>query len=73
MTNLAAAKKQENSTVEAKKTQTDEPQFSKEQIFASARYGNCRDLVDALLNDKEKYTFEMVDKLIEKYKKGQVK
>lgn len=70
---MAAAKKQENSTAEAKKKQTAEPQFSKEQIVASARYENCRDLVDALLDDEKKYTFEMVDKMIEKYKKGQVK
>lgn len=70
---MAAAKKQENSAEEAEKVQIAKTQFSKEQIVASARYGNCRDLVDALLDDEKKYTFEMVDKLIEKYKKGQVK
>lgn len=68
---MAAAKKKETDAIV--KIQTAEPQFDKEQIVASARYGNQRDLVEALLEDGKKYTFEMVDKMIEKYKKGQVK
>lgn len=68
---MAAAKKRATSATAS--VQTAEPQFSKEQIVASARYRNHRDLVDALLDDKKKYTFETVDKMIEKYKKGQVK
>lgn len=68
---MAAAKKRATSAITS--VQTAEPQFSKEQIVASARYRNHRDLVDALLDDKKKYTFETVDKMIEKYKKGQVK
>lgn len=47
--------------------------FSKEQILVSERYCNKRDLVDALLDDKKKYTLETVDNMIEKYMKGQVK
>lgn len=47
--------------------------FNKEQILASKRYCNKKDLVDALLDDKKKYTLETVDSLIEKYMKGQVK
>ena len=57
----------------SEKTEQIEQQFSKEQILASARYANRRDLVDALLDKDKSYTFETVDNMIEKYKKGQVK
>lgn len=67
---MAAAKKRITATAVAQDT---EPQFSKEQIAISEKYRNQRDLVDALLDDKKKYTFETVDNLIENYKKGQVK
>nr|DAZ41857.1 MAG TPA: hypothetical protein [Caudoviricetes sp.] len=50
-----------------------EPKFSKEQVLAAAKYRENRDLVDALLDDGEKYTLEQVDKMIEDYKKGMVK
>ena len=53
--------------------QTAEQEFSKEQIVAAVKYRDKRDLVDALLDDKKKYTFETVDNLIEKYMKGKVK
>ena len=55
------------------KTEQNEQKFSKEQILASARYANRRDLVDALLDKDKSYTFETVDNMIEKYKKVQVK
>lgn len=55
------------------KTEQNEQKFSKEQILASARYANRRDLVDALLDKDKSYTFETVDNMIEKYKKGWVK
>lgn len=55
------------------KTEQNEQKFSKEQILASARCANRRDLVDALLDKDKSYTFETVDNMIEKYKKGQVK
>ena len=55
------------------KTEQNEQKFSKEQILASARYANRSDLVDALLDKDKSYTFETVDNMIEKYKKGQVK
>lgn len=67
---MAARKTATTGTV-AKSEQT-EPVFSKEQILASDRYANRRDLVDALLENKS-YTLETVDNLIEKYMKGQVK
>lgn len=68
---MAAAKKRESRTENV--VHGTEPKFSKEQIAISEKYHNQRDLVDALLDDKKKYTFETVDNLIENYKKGQVK
>ena len=47
--------------------------YSKEQILASARFANRRDLVDALLDEDKSYTMKTVDNLVEKYMKGQVK
>ena len=49
------------------------PTFGREQILASARYADRRDLVDALLEEDKVYTIETVDNLIDKYMKGQVK
>lgn len=67
-----AARKTATTGTDAKSEQT-EPMFSKEQILASDRYANRRDLVDALLDTDKSYTLETVDNLIEKYMKGQVK
>lgn len=50
-----------------------EQKFSKEQILASAKYANKRDLVDALLTNSEKYTMEEIDKKISNYLEGKVK
>jgi hypothetical protein len=67
-----AARKTATTEAVAKSEQT-EPVFSKEQILASDRYANRRDLVDALLDTDKSYTLKTVDNLIEKYMKGQVK
>lgn len=48
-------------------------EFTKEQILASSRYRNRRDLVDALLDKDKKYTIEAVDKAINDFMKGKVK
>lgn len=66
-----AARKTATTGTAARSEQT-EPMFSKEQILASTRFANRRDLVDALLEDKS-YTMKTVDNLVEKYMKGQVK
>ena len=60
---MAATRKNTGSA----KTEQTEQKFSKEQILASARYANRRDLVDALLDKDKSYTFETVDNMIEKY------
>mgnify|MGYP000754923800 FL=1 len=57
----------------AARSEQTEPMFSKEQILASARFANRRDLVDALLDEDKSYTMKTVDNLVEKYMKGQVK
>ena len=44
--------------------------YSKEQLAASKKYANQRDLISVLLVDGKSYTFDEVDALIEKYKKG---
>ena len=63
-----AARKTATTGTAARSEQT-EPMFSKEQILASARFANRRDLVDALLDEDKSYTM----KTVEKYMKGQVK
>ena len=64
-----AAKKTATGT--AARSEQTEPMFSKEQILASARFANRRDLVDALLDEDKRYTMKPVDNLAEKYMKGQ--
>ncbi|MDL2301329.1 hypothetical protein LJC58_03135 [Lachnospiraceae bacterium OttesenSCG-928-D06] len=66
-----AAKKATNA--ETVQTTAEPIQFSKEQILASAKFANRRDLVDALLDEKGKYTMEQVDELVNSFLKGKVK
>lgn len=47
--------------------------YKKEQLVASKRYANRRDIIMALLEDGKAYTLNEVDGLIEKYMKGKVK
>ncbi len=67
---MAVDKKKESG---AEKVNRAEMLFSKEQIAASEKYFGQRDLVEALLDSRKKYTLETVDNLIERYRKGQVK
>ena len=46
--------------------------YKKEQLVASKRYANRRDIIMALLEDGKAYTLNEVDGLIEKYMKGKV-
>ena len=46
--------------------------YTKEQLAASKRYANRRDLIRALLEDGKAYTLKEADALIEKYMKGKV-
>ena len=54
--------------VKAKK----EAKYKKDQILTSAKYASKKDVLNALLDDKE-YTLQEVDNLIEKFMKGKVK
>lgn len=47
--------------------------FTKEQILASKKYSNRRDVLGAILKDDKTYTLEQVDSLLEKFMKGKVK
>lgn len=48
-------------------------EFTKEQILASEKYQNRKDIAEALLDEKKLYTTETVDKMIETFMKGEVK
>jgi hypothetical protein len=47
--------------------------YSKEQILASRRYGDQRDLLAALLKDGERYGHEEIAALVDEFMKGKVK
>lgn len=47
--------------------------FSKEQLIASDRFRNRRDLVKALLDTGELYTVKAAEEKIQNYMKGKVK
>lgn len=62
---MKMAVKKENETKQ-------ETMFSKEQILASKKYTNRRDVLGAILSNEKQYTFEQVDSLLEKFMKGKV-
>ena len=47
--------------------------FTKDQLAASKRYADLRDLVSVLLEDGKQYTLAEADEKIEKFKKGKVR
>lgn len=53
--------------------ETTTKRYAKEQLIASQRYADKRDLLEALLDDDKKYSLSDVDSKIEKYMKGEVK
>ena len=55
-----------------KKKGVEEVEFTKAQILASAKYGNSKDLVNALLDDGKTYTVESIDRKINQFMKGKV-
>ena len=50
-----------------------ENKFSKEQLIASKRFQDRRDILEALLVTGKKYTVKAVEEKIEIYMKGKVK
>lgn len=51
----------------------DEYRFTKGELLKSSRYSNQRDVLNAVLDNDKRYLFTEVDKLIEKFMKGEVK
>ena len=47
-------------------------QFDKATLLASARYADRRDILAALLEDDEQYTFAQVDAALQNFMKGAV-
>lgn len=50
-----------------------ENKFSKEQLAASERFRERRDILEALLKEGEWYTVGSVEEKVENYMKGRVK
>lgn len=67
-----ATKKQTNSTANVVETKK-ESKFTKEQILKSKKYIHRRDILTALLSDKEEYTISQIDSLLDSFMKGKVK
>lgn len=47
--------------------------FTKQQLLASARYRDRRDLVSALLEDGKAYTIAEVGQMVDRFMKGKVR
>jgi hypothetical protein len=54
------------------KAEKQEVMFTKEQILASKRYSNRRDVLSSILSDNYVGTLEKVDSLLKKFMKGKV-
>lgn len=50
----------------------DEVLYSKEQIIASKKYSNRKDILNVLLKDDEEYSFSRIDKIIENFMNKEV-
>lgn len=59
--------------MEAAGTGEMENRFSKEQLIASDRFRERRDILEALLINGELYTVKTVEEKIESYMKGKVR
>lgn len=50
----------------------DEILYSKEQIIASKKYSNRKDILNVLLKDDEEYSFSRIDEIIENFMNKEV-
>jgi hypothetical protein len=50
----------------------DEILYSKEQIIASKKYSNRKDILNVLLKDNEEYSFSRIDEIIENFMNKEV-
>lgn len=53
-------------------TKKDATKYQKESIITSEKYKHRADILSVLLEDGKTYDLETVDKMIEKFMKGQV-
>ncbi|MEA5082702.1 MAG: hypothetical protein VB018_00960 [Lachnospiraceae bacterium] len=51
----------------------DEPEFTKEQLLNSKKYCDNKDILSALLTEGESYTHSEVNRITEKFLKGDIK
>lgn len=70
MTDLGAKKDRAAAGTESERA---EPKHTKQQVLASARYKDRRDLVSALLEDGRRYTVAEVDRMVDQFMKGKVR
>lgn len=64
---------EENSEAKSEAAESLENKFSKKQLLAAKQFRSRRDLINALLNEKEQYTIKEVEDKIENYLKGKVR
>lgn len=50
----------------------DEVLYSKEQIIASKKYSNRKDILNVLLKDDGEYSFSKIDEIIEEFMNKEV-
>ncbi|WP_338998273.1 hypothetical protein LC560_07740 [Fusobacterium animalis] len=50
----------------------DEILYSKEQIIASKKYSNRKDILNVLLKEDEEYSFSRIDEIIENFMNKEV-
>lgn len=67
-----AAKKQKQPEAAGNQKKV-ESKFSKEQLLAAERFRDRRDLLNALLSERETYTVKTVEQMIDGFMKGEVK
>ena len=60
-------------TADAMETVKQKQTYPKQQIIASAKYSNRRDLLTVLLEDGKSYTFEQVEQIMNDWLKKGVK
>ncbi len=54
------------------KKENEEILYSKEQIIASKKYSNRKDILNVLLKDDEEYSFTKIDEIIENFMNKEV-
>lgn len=67
---LETAQPDDGVVVTERREVKEESSFLKEQLYASARYADKKDLIEALLEKGRYYTIEEVDNIIAEYLHG---